>query len=403
MKICRHGIFFDFKDSMKFKVLQGLYWSSWAFYYMYLVYYLNELRGYNPASIGIITSATAVANLVFTGIWGIVTDKVKDIKKILTILFICATVLISTFPLHPSIISIGIAMVFIAIFEPCIPLIIDSWIAQYAEKCNNLCYGRIRVWGSICFIGAALVVGKIAKTVNVEITFHMHIITALLCIFVLRSIKFNAKEVKIRENARSNVYKNVTVLFKNADYAVFVLCSTLVFMVSKYTVSFLPLKIVEVGGSESHVSLIWVIATITEIPVLIYIKKIVNKFKFSTLLLISFSVSLLRIFLLYISNSVVQVIFAHSLQGVTYSLFLAVSVLYLNSIAPIGMKTSAIAIASACYGGISGIAGSSLGGFLIDNYGLDNSYTFGMGMNIIAVFLFCTYYYIGGRRRTLNT
>jgi PPP family 3-phenylpropionic acid transporter len=382
-------------DRNCFKAIQALYWGGYILYYVYYVYYLNTVRGFRSSEIGIIVSITAFITLISQGFWGYVCDRVRNMKAVVMLLFLCTTILISTFPLYSNLVSIGVVMALIAFFEPPIPVIVDSWIARYLEDKPLLNYTGIRVWGSVSVALVSIIIGRIAL-LNVSYVFHLHILFALLSIYICSRVDFRVhsveKEPKIRES--------IPLLLKNHEYIVFVISATLIMTAFRSSSLFLPNKVIEVGGDQGHISLTWTISVMSEIPVLFLGKKWINRFKPFSLFVFSYCMFGMRILLYYLATNVYMVLLSNAFNGVSFGIFLSVVVLYINRIAPERIKTTALTLAAACYSSASVIIGSSLGGFILEKYGLDKVYITGLVMNLAGILVLSAYNILkGGRRR----
>ena len=77
------------------------------------------------------------------------------------------------------------------------------------------------------------------------------------------------------------------------------------------------------------------------------------------------------------------------LDGPSYALFTIGILYYLDEIAPDEMRTTYQTITYAVYFGLSGIAGNSIGGWMIENHGFRSMYL--IGALIIGVSILCLY------------
>ncbi len=82
-----------------------------------------------------------------------------------------------------------------------------------------------------------------------------------------------------------------------------------------------------------------------------------------------------------------QVVAIATLYGPSYALFTIGVLYYLDEIAPAEMRTTYQTITYAIYFGLSGIAGNSVGGWMIGNYGFQNLYL--TGAMIVGISTLC--------------
>ena len=375
------------QDALTFKVIQSLYWSSFAFYYVYFVYYLHMVRGYSNSSIGMISALAALVTLVSHNFWGYISDKFENIKAVVITLLAVSAILVSTFPLYPNIVAIGLVACLIAFFEPPTSIILDSWIAQYLLYNRKSHYGGIRAWGSISATLAFVLLGRLVMLVSINWVFHMYAIFPLLAIFFCSRIRFTIKSIE-----KPKILKNIPKLLKNMDYMIFVTCAALIMTSFRAASLFIPNKVIAVGGSQADISIVWVITTLSEVPVLFLGQYLFRKYKVVHLCLFAFCMFFVRILLYFLADNIYMVYASHALNGFTFGIFLPIAVLYITEIAPKEIKTSALTLATACYSGIGTMLGSFIGGLLLDQWGLRWVYGFGMMLSLVGILVFALYH-----------
>lgn len=376
-------------ENIKFKALQAFYWSGFSFYQMFFVYYLTVDRGYQNASVGFILSIGAFITLIGQTMWGVVADKLQNIKIVAIILFASSTILISTYPLYPTLLTVGIVTCLIMFFDPSIPPILDSWTSQYVEEKKTTNYGAIRLWGSASFAVVATIVGRVSLLTGVGRIFHFHAIFAVLAIITSLLIKYSATH-----KAKAKVLRNLRDLVKNRNYVFFIFCATIVFASFRMSLTFLPSLIVQTGGDQSDLSIAWVIAAISEVIVFSFADKVIKRFKPLKTCLFAFGVFTLRIVIFYYATSHIWILSSQMLQGLSFGLFLPASITFINAISKTDVKTSALTLAAAIYTSVSGIISSYIGGLIIDQYGLGRMYVVGIAANLITIAAFVLYFII---------
>jgi MFS family permease len=151
---------------------------------------------------------------------------------------------------------------------------------------------------------------------------------------------------------------------------------------------FLPNLMEMVGGSDGELGMVFTIMAISEIPIFLYSKILIRKFKPLNLILFSTIFFILRQALYLVSTTPFHVLAIQLLQGPSFALFINGAVYYIDELAPPELKATAQTFATSMFFGISGIIGSYVGGWMIDSYGLRSIYWIGVFVSIAISVLF---------------
>ena len=140
------------------------------------------------------------------------------------------------------------------------------------------------------------------------------------------------------------------------------------------------------------------IGALSEIPVLFLSSKILRRFKASNVVRFAMVVYASQLVIYALPVPAIILLLMQLTQGCGYGLFLVGSVQFLDELAPENLKTSAYTFASAVYGGVAGIIGSSAGGFLIDSFGVMPVYRVAAIWAAFAVALYFILTKLGNKR-----
>lgn len=371
-------------DKNRFRAFHALYWSSFAFYQIYLIEHLTNNLAIPTATVGLIASAAGTAGFIAQPFWGMATDKVQDAKKVLTLLLLVGTALISTLPLHRMTLSAAVAVILIAFFNPVIPIIADSWIAKFVGTHRQTNYGTIRMFGSAAFVLVALGLGRLALAIGTRNVFFFHFLFALPAIVVANSVRFSSRS-GIRQ---PRIFVHIPTLLRNREYVVFVLCAFVVFASFNGALIFMPLKVAEVGGDAGHLSIAWVIAAGCEVPILYASSRLQKRFRPQALITTAFCVFTLRLVLFLTARNVILIFAAQAMQGIAFGLLHSTAVTYVTALSPDEIKASALTIATGMYMSLTGIVSPAVFGFINAQYGLSTGYILGIGLSAAALLVF---------------
>jgi len=402
----------SYKIIMEFSFLQFFFWSTWAVYGAYLVYYLTDL-GYSNMRIGTLMSIRTFMGLLGPPIVGYICDRLESRKIIFIISMILMAIFVAPLTFYGDLmlaISIGIVGF---LWEPQ-QSVLDSWILETsAHTAHN--YGFMRAWGSIGFAIIVTVFGQIIERFGWRIHFLGYGIIAFIVVIIAFNIQDNSyselqqkKESETAvENKKQNKNispedmeqaaakeveveledKNIMRLFKNSDYIFILFITLMIFIPNQMLFVYLAPIIKSVGGNSTDLGYTLFFNALSEAPIFFVAKYFLEKYKTNSLLLFSAFFYLLRFIIAAAATSPVYFLFFGMLQSLSFGVFLVTVRYYVKLVAPAGLKTTAQSIAMMSAFGAAGIIGSLLGGFLIDNYGMAVMFRVGIILAAAAVLI----------------
>ena len=400
----------SYKIITEFSFLNFFFWSTWAIYGGYLVYYLTDL-GYSNMRIGTLMSIRTFMGLIGPPIVGYICDRLENRKIIFMISMILMAVLVAPLTFYGDLmlaISIGIVGF---LWEPQ-QSVLDSWILETsAHTARN--YGFMRAWGSIGFSIIVTVFGQVIERFGWRVHFLSYGVIAFIVVIIASNIKdnsyselqqkeSNSKQVETKSDqeietedlklAAKNVEteldnKNIMRLFKNPDYIFILLITLLIFIPNQMIFVYLAPIIRSVGGDATDLGYTLFFNALSEAPIFFLAKYFLEKYKTNSLLLFSAFFYLVRFIIAAAATSPVYLLFFGMLQSLSFGVFLVTVRYYVKLVAPAALKTTAQSIALMSAFGAGGIIGSLLGGYLIDNFGMAVMFRVGIILAALAVII----------------
>ena len=405
----------SYKIITEFSFLQFFFWSTWAIYGAYLVYYLTDL-GYSNMRIGTLMSIRTFMGLIGPPIVGYICDRLENRKSIFIIAVFLMAVFVAPLTFYGDLmlaISIGVVGF---LWEPQ-QSVLDSWILETsAHTAHN--YGFMRAWGSIGFAIIVTVSGQIIERFGWRVHFLGYGVIAFIVILIASNIKDNSySELQQKEDQSKNTEenieknenkkiktedlklaaakeaadeledKNIMRLFKNPDYIFILFITLLIFIPNQMLFVYLAPIIKSVGGDSTDLGYTLFFNALSEAPIFFAAKYFLEKYKTNSLLLFSAFFYLLRFIIAAAATSPVYFLFFGMLQSLSFGVFLVTVRYYVKLVAPAALKTTAQSIAMMSAFGAAGIIGSLLGGYLIDNYGMPVMFKVGISLASAAVLI----------------
>ncbi len=277
------------KRQLYFSFLVLLFWGTFAAYYPFGVVILQE-KGFSNTVIGTIMAINSMIVVFAQPFWGMISDRMRSVKKIFIINLLIAIVLIQPVPYIASAVFAGLVLALVTFFESPLAPLLDSWVIQGIKDEGNVSYGNIRVWGAVGFAINVYICGKMIdkfSTTNVLFPF----LFAMGCLAAFACTRIKIDRPAAAENAgRLNLKK----LFNNRQYIYFLIFAIILTIPHRSAFTFLPNLMKSVGGTDGDLGLIYTIMAISEIPTFLYSRVLIKKYKPVNMILFSSIFYILR-------------------------------------------------------------------------------------------------------------
>ena len=184
-------------------------------------------------------------------------------------------------------------------------------------------------------------------------------ILSLLVVFTIKDKSSQVSTTKINKALLINT-------FKNKEIFLFLLIVFLISFPLRMGDSIFSLFITSLGGTENDVGLAWAIIAFSEVLMLMFSDRLLNRFDHLQLISFAGLIYAIRWILYSIFPNVQLILLFQLLQPFSFVLFYVSGLQYMSKIVPKELTATGQMLYFAIYTGVSGILGSSLGGFLMD-------------------------------------
>lgn len=329
---------------------------------------------FSPADIGILMSLFQISRIFAPNFWGWLADhtgKRAQWIKLTAFLGLCG--FSAVFWAH-GFYWFFFVMAALSLFtSSTLPLAESLTLAHLAT--TNGHYSRIRMWGSLGFIVAAVILGFLIDFSGIKSLLWFLLIVQVV-LFIL-SYTLPDPKVVAHEHDRFSIWQ---VIKQPNVIALLVGCAL---MVTAHGVlyNFYSYYLEEHGYSKGMIGLLWAVGVICEIGVFMLMPKIMARFSLKKILLISLALAVLRFGMIGVAvDNLLLLIIAQTLHAATFGSFHAASVEIITQFFNGRHQAKGLAIYNSVAYGIGGTVGGVAGGYglqylgqMADNYGLPYS------------------------------
>ena len=361
------------------RVLYFFYFAAFGIIVTFLNVYYRDI-GLTGVQIGLLSFVMPLVSIVAAPLWGVWSDRIGQVKRLL---------MISSIGIIFTILGIGLAHIFLwllfftilyAFFDSSILPILDSTTLRSLGKYRDH-FGRERVWGSIGFIIATWGIGFILERLGSRWFFPFYILMILSVLITLIWLPNQKADFK------PAVYANISKLLLRKEWLIFSASLLLVGLGNFAINGFLGIHIKDMGGHEGLVGTAAALATVTEVPIMFWGNRILNRFGSWQLLMVAYGAMCIRLLLYGIMVDVHWVLPISFLNSLTFGVYWIATVAYIDQMASDDIKSSAQGMLYAVLS-VSRMAAALISGYIYDLVGGGNLYLISSVFSLFAIILF---------------
>jgi len=334
---------------------------------------------FSPADIGILMSLFQISRIFAPNFWGWLADhsgRRAHWIRLTAFLGLCGFT--AVFWAH-GFFWLFFVMAALSMFtSSTLPLAESLTLAHLAT--TNGHYSRIRMWGSLGFIVAAVVLGFLIDFAGIT-SLLWFILIVQMVLFVLT---FSLPEAKVLPHAQDN-FSIWQVLKQPNVIALLIGCSL---MVTAHGVlyNFYSIYLSEHGYTKTMIGLLWSVGVICEIGIFMLMPKIMRRFSLKTILVTSLVLGVVRFSLIGIAvDNIWLLILAQSLHAATFGSFHAASIEVIAQFFNGRHQARGQAIYNSVAYGIGGTIGGVAGGYALQYLGGQLTFTLAAIFPLIGI------------------
>lgn len=347
--------------SLPYARLSGFYFFYYAAIGAFLPYWALYLqwRGYSPLDIGIGASAYACIRIFAPVVWGWVADHWQVRLPMIRLASLLAP-LTFLVPLEGGQLAWLVTQMLLLSF--CLNAVLPQLEVLTLNHLHRRegDYGVIRLWGSVGFVIAVLVLGPILDRTGLHPV--PWIIAGILLAMGLLSL--GVPDARVQEDSAASTDGLFRVLRRPEVLALLVACFLSQWSFAPYY-SFFSLYLEQHAYSKTTIGLLWSLGVIAEVGVFVYMAKLLPRFGSRALMLWALALTALRWALQVIFiNNLPMLLLVQSLHLASFGVYHAVSVHLIHQMFRGRLQGRGQALYSAVSFGAGGVLGSLLSGYL---------------------------------------
>lgn len=365
----------------------SLFWLAWSFS-SYQTVYLQEV-GFSASQLGLLNALTSGVSIASLAFWGMVSDRIRSLRKMLITVLVGGAVLFALIPAIPT--GLPSSPLLLLTLIPVVYFFRGS-MSPYAENLLvrnanelRLNYGLLRSVGSFLFTAGGLAITALLPLVGVPSTFWLSGVMMIpVVILTLLAREPNAQPAQSVPKEKLDLSQ----LFRNKSYVAFLVFGFFFYIAANCEASFFPYFIQGVGVPTDRYVVVLSYRAFLEIPFLLLMVKLRRRFSLGRLVVAAAVLMAVEcVFLGLFANSLMSILLCATFFGLGNGLFIGSSLNYLYELAPSHLKASAQAFFSAV-SSVAGILGNLLGGLVFDAMGAKPFYLFVATLYFLSVGVF---------------
>lgn len=351
-------------SNLHFK-LSRFYFIYYFFVGAFVPYWGLYLKSehFSPADIGILMSLFQISRIFAPNFWGWLADHTgKRAQWIRLTAFLGLCGFAAVFWAH-SFYWLFFVMAALSLFtSSTLPLAESLTLAHLATTSGH--YSRIRMWGSLGFIVAAVILGYLIDFTGIR-SLLWFLLTVQITLF---SLTYTLPDAKVEPHAQDHF--SIWQVIKQPNVLALLIGCALMVTAHGVLYNFYSIYLSDHGYSKGMIGLLWSVGVICEIGIFMLMPKIMAHYSLKTIMLISLLLAVVRFAMIGVAiDNIVLLVLAQTLHAATFGSFHAASVEVITQFFNGRHQAKGQAIYNSVAYGIGGTIGGVAGGYALQYLG----------------------------------
>jgi PPP family 3-phenylpropionic acid transporter len=365
------------KQSSSFALFFFAYYGYIGVFSPYASLYFSD-KGMTAAEIGILMSLMQVMRIFGPNLWGWVADRQQQRVRVLRITALAASAAFCGIFAGQTFTQFLVVMIAVNAFTSAqVPL---SEALMLSEMQGDLThYGRLRLWGSVGFIAAAVLAGPLLDRYGIRTMLWI----ALGLLLLVMGASMRMREPVGVQAAQEP--QSALTLLRRRDVAAFFISTFLMIAAHASLYVFYSLYLAQIGYSNTVIGLMWSLGVIVEIAFFFYQAPIFRRYGVRNLMLASLLIAVVRFLIIGMgAESLVLLLIAQVLHAATFGAHHSASIATLQRWFSGPLQARGQALFTSISYGLGGTLGGFLLGELWDTFGPKSVYLMAAALSLMA-------------------
>jgi PPP family 3-phenylpropionic acid transporter len=358
-------------SALPYRRLAGFYFFYFAYLGAFAPFFSIYLEavGISAVEIGVLMSLPQLTRIVAPHLWGWLADRGANRLRVVRLTGVAGTIcFLGTFA------GTGFALLFVVLltmtffWSAALPLIEATTLSHLGEETAR--YGRIRVWGSVGFIAAVVVVGYMLDW------FAVAVLPGIVLAMMAGMLAFSWQIPEAAVPAHAADQQGIGGILRRPETVALIAAGALMAAAHGPYYTFYSIHVVNHGYTKALTGWLWALGVICEIGIFIWMPHLYRAFTLRQILIASFALAVMRFLAIgWGADSVLLLILAQALHAATFGSFHAASIGVIHRL----FRGRHQARGQATYGslayGVGGASGALASGYAWDHFGAEWTFT----------------------------
>lgn len=345
------------------------YYAAYTSYFSFLTVYLKG-HGYSTSMVGLVFTCISLINLVSQPLLGYLADTVMPIKRIVAIGMIItipgAFLLGQTIGVFPLALA---SILLIAFFDYSMIGLLDTWTNLAKEENPSINYSVARGMGSLSSAGAALIIGNALDKFGTDSMFVFHAVFMLMALaFTLLFAEVPCANKKKKGQKSKSMVQALLELWSNRKYRYYLMAIFMVNMGWRAIVTYLPVVIMDFGGTSQHQGVAMAVMTIGIAPFMFIYPRLLCRFGIERMIQVGYLLTILRILSISLVGNLWMMILFQGFEAISFGIFQPSMIEYITVITPPQNRALAVTVTSAVQLALCGTVGNYFAGVFLEYF-----------------------------------
>lgn len=258
-------------------------------------------------------------------------------------------------------------------------------VMPVGERLAGACrfrYGAVRVWGTFGYAAGAQAAGLVLEYLPSPVLFILLLFSCLMAVLGF----WGVGDVKPPEEEKGE-RTGLPVLLGNPRFLFFLVISLLFYACSGANMTYAPVLLTSLNVPSSAVGTVLLFSTLTELPIILFSNKFMDRFSGKALLLADFAVITAQFLLYGLSRSAAATVAAMVLlKAVASTLYMMIELKAVRTLIGARYTTTGLAVVNTV-NSLGTIVMQNVGGAVVDGAGIYAFYLVMAGFTALGTFL----------------